>query len=81
MTDASLVSQTAKAVAGTTDCSGVSTRTNCTPEFAGAGLIEIVTLQPECKPMPTVFTGAAMVLCFIMVISLNSGGINWQIQN
>jgi hypothetical protein len=27
-----------------------------------------VDLRPECKPMPTVFTAAAMVFCFNILI-------------
>jgi hypothetical protein len=38
-------------------------------------LIEIVTLRPECKPIPTVFTGVAIVRCFIICGYLNSGDI------
>jgi hypothetical protein len=63
------VSHTAKAEAGTTDCSGVSTRTNKIPEFTGEGLMLKVTLRPECKPIPTVLIGVAIVRCFIMVLS------------
>jgi hypothetical protein len=44
------------------------------PEFTGAGLIDKVTLRPECKPIPTVLIGVAIVRCFIMVY-LNSGMI------
>ena len=72
MTEAKRVSQTARAVAGTTDCSGVSIRTNKIPEFIGAGLIDKVTLRPECKPIPTALIGAAIVRCLIMAY-LNSG--------
>jgi hypothetical protein len=75
MTDARRVSQTPRAVAGTTDCSGVSKRTNTIPEFTGAGLIDKVTLRPECKPIPTVLIGAVIVRCFIIVLS-NSGMIS-----
>ena len=73
ITDAKRVSHTARAVAGMTDCSGVSTRTNWIPELTGAGLIEIVTLRPECKPIPTVFTGIAIVRCFIISLWIQGG--------
>ncbi|SOY84969.1 hypothetical protein CBM2600_A140415 [Cupriavidus taiwanensis] len=68
-TDARRVSPMADAATGISTASGRSTRVKTMPVPAGAGRSVSVTLRPECRPMPTVFTRDLIVRCLSMTAS------------